>query len=88
MKRKLIVVLAILCGAVLLYSDFRLFMDYHEAKAAADGFDVLVSRINPTVPPEQTVSDLYGALFAQNPDMVGWIAIAGTDINYSFSNLL
>lgn len=32
--------------------------------------------------PEWTVYDQYGALFEQNPDMIGWIAIEGTIINY------
>lgn len=32
--------------------------------------------------PEWTVFDQYGALFGQNPDMIGWIAIDGTVINY------
>lgn len=32
--------------------------------------------------PEWTVYDQYGALFEQNPDMIGWIAIDDTTINY------
>ncbi|MDR0890245.1 MAG: class B sortase [Oscillospiraceae bacterium] len=38
----------------------------------------------PTEPtePAWTPNDQYGTLFAQNADMIGWIAIAGTDISY------
>ncbi len=36
----------------------------------------------PAVPGEWTVQDQYGALFTQNPDMVGWISIEGTAMNY------
>jgi len=32
--------------------------------------------------PEWTVYDQYGELFVQNPDMIGWIAIDGTRIDY------
>ena len=31
---------------------------------------------------EETVLPEYGELFLQNPDMVGWISIAGTNVNY------
>lgn len=35
-----------------------------------------------TPAPEWTVFDQYGALFEQNPDMTGWIAIDGIGVNY------
>lgn len=31
---------------------------------------------------EETVLPEYGELFLQNPDMAGWISIAGTNVNY------
>ena len=31
---------------------------------------------------EETILPEYGELFLQNPDMVGWISIAGTKLNY------
>ena len=31
---------------------------------------------------EETILPEYGDLFLQNPDMVGWISIAGTKLNY------
>ena len=31
---------------------------------------------------EETILSEYGELFLQNPDMVGWISIAGTKLNY------
>ena len=31
---------------------------------------------------EQTIRPEYGELFLQNPDMVGWLSIAGTTIHY------
>ncbi len=33
-------------------------------------------------PVEWTVQDQYGALFSQNPDIIGWIRIEGTALNY------
>ncbi len=38
--------------------------------------------VPPVVPGDWTVQDQYGALFSQNPDMIGWISIEGTALNY------
>jgi sortase B len=87
-----IVVASVLFAAALIYSAIRLY-DYFTVEAETEQqFGGLTEQIEtppPTVldnpsesPPEWTVYDQYGALFGQNPDMIGWIKIDGTTVDY------
>lgn len=84
-------------SVLLLFSSFRLWQYYTAEKQAEEQFNEVVEQIKeppetnelpelPEVPeeqpPEWTVLDQYGTLFEQNPDMIGWIAIEDTIINY------
>lgn len=94
MKKPLFIILTILLSAALLFSGFQLWRYYADEKEAEEQFDSLTEQIlpQPTIPdepeqdgeplPEWTVLDQYGALFAQNSDMIGWIKIDGTTIDY------
>jgi len=91
MKKSLLIILIILLSAALLFSGFQLWRHFTAERQTEEQFEELTGQIEqPPVPeqsgesppPEWTVYDQYGALFEQNPDMIGWIAIDGTTINY------
>jgi sortase B len=98
MRRAIFVVAAVILTAVLVFSGFKLWEYYAAEQEVAEQFDGLTEQVitpppaasmteQPTqtqtdVPPEWTVYDQYGALFNQNPDMIGWIAIDGTTVDY------
>jgi sortase B len=96
MKKAIIISAAVLLTAAFLFSGYQLWSYYHEEQEAGEAFGGLTEQIaqppQAVVPlpgqsgepaaPEWTVYDQYGALFMQNPDMVGWIAIDGTTIDY------
>ena len=91
MKKPLFIILIILLSAALLFSGFQLWRHFTAERQTEEQFEELTGQIEqPPVPeqsgesppPEWTVYDQYGALFEQNPDMIGWIAIDGTTISY------
>jgi sortase B len=92
MKKPLIITLAVILAAALAFSGFRLWR-YFAAEAETERqFDGLTEQIETPPPltetpseaaaPEWTAQDQYGALFDQNPDMIGWLKIDGTTIDY------
>jgi sortase B len=96
MKKPLTIIAAILLTAALVFSSFKVWRYFFAEKESEEQFDGLTAQIQtpapPTLPdipgetqtaaPEWTVTDQYGALFDQNPDMIGWIKIDGTTIDY------
>ncbi|WRS28514.1 class B sortase [Oscillospiraceae bacterium MB08-C2-2] len=81
-------------SAVILLFDYR---QHEREKAALEDLAGIVENNNPpipssaaaaetaqneTEPPEPTVLEQYRQLHEQNPDMIGWIKIADTAINY------
>ena len=92
MKKPLFIILAVLLTAALLFSGFQLWRYFMAERETEEEYRHITGQIEPppSVPdqpgesptPEWTVCDQYGALFEQNPDMIGWIAIDGTTINY------
>ncbi|MCL2545771.1 MAG: class B sortase [Oscillospiraceae bacterium] len=87
--------IVILLIGVFAFSGSQIWRHVSEEREVAEQFDRLTSQIErPPSPPqgqpnytddapaEWTVFDQYGALFSQNPDMIGWISIDGTSINY------
>jgi len=84
MKKKIYAAAAILLTAALLFSGFQLWRYYHNGRQSQNHFDGITEQIiiPPEISPEWTVDKQYGELFAQNPDMIGWIYIVGTNVNY------
>ena len=60
------------------FEDMAKVMEEAQERAAEQPEEV------PIIPytEEKTILAEYGELFLQNPDMVGWISIAGTTVNY------
>ncbi|MGI5848520.1 MAG: class B sortase [Christensenellales bacterium] len=94
MKKSIFTILATLLFTITLFSGYQLWRHLTDEQQAEEQFDNLASRrehpSEPQVPessdetpsPEWTINDQYGLLFEQNHDMIGWIAIDGTGINY------
>ena len=95
MKKPLFIFAVVLLSALLLFSGFQIYRYYTAEQETEEQFDGLATQIEqppletpePEVsgepsPIEWTVFDQYGTLFEQNPDMIGWISIPGTTINY------
>jgi sortase B len=92
MKKPLFIILAVILTAALLFSGYQLWRYFSAEKETEEQFADLTEQIetpppsapdNPSEsPPEWTVTDQYGTLFDQNPDMIGWIKINGTTIDY------
>lgn len=91
MKKPLFIISAVLLSAMLLFSGFQLWRHFAAEQQTEEQFEDLSEQIEPPPqmpeqsdesPPEWTVFDQYGTLFEQNPDMIGWISIDGTTINY------
>ncbi|HCC35546.1 MAG TPA: hypothetical protein DEQ02_07925 [Ruminococcaceae bacterium] len=96
MKKPLFILLAVILTAALLLSGYQLWRYFAAEKENAEQFDELTGQIEeppqtpipetpgepPPTTPEWTVYDQYGALFEQNPDMIGWIKIDGTTNDY------
>jgi sortase B len=96
MKKPLFILVAVVLTAALVLSGFKVWEYFSAEKETGEQFESLTAQIEtpmpPTTPelpgetppatPEWTVYDQYGALFDQNPDMIGWIKIDGTTIDY------
>lgn len=94
MKSRYLMIGAAACAALFLFSGFMLFRQYADEKQSAEAFEnisALVEKETPpadekqnaeTEPPEQTAFEKYAAVYEQNSDFVGWISIAGTNIDY------
>lgn len=88
--------LALLLVGVLLFSSFQVWKYYNTEKEETKQFDAVIELIElppnentnePSVPDKEsevvwTVDEQYGELFNQNADMIGWISIPDTIINY------
>ena len=77
----------------LLFSGIMLFREYHDQKQSAEAFEqvaaLVVEDSAPEEPenaeaaePEMTAFEKYAEVFAQNDDLIGWISIPGTRIDY------
>ena len=91
MKKALYVTAAVILTAAVLFSGWQIWRYFSAEKETEIQFAEVAKQvvIQPAAPeqseeppPEWTVFDQYGALFEQNPDMIGWIAIGGTSIDY------
>jgi sortase B len=92
MKKARYIFTVVLLIAALLFSGYQLWRYFSAEKETEEQFGGLTEQISEPpkpnepeqsdTPPEWTVYDQYGTLFEQNPDMIGWIAIDGTTIDY------
>lgn len=93
MKRKLMIAGAAFCAALFLFSGAMFCREYHDQKQSAEAFEqvaaLVVAESTPEQPedeeatePEMTSFEKYAEVFAQNDDLIGWISIPGTRIDY------
>lgn len=98
MKKKTIgiMVISVLC-AVSLFSIIMFARQYHDARKSAESFESLSEQVDISEIPEETSEpetdkaipteaklayEKYGKIYEQNNDLVGWIKIDDTNINY------
>ncbi|MDL2294866.1 class B sortase [Ruminococcaceae bacterium OttesenSCG-928-D13] len=95
MKKRFLVMLASMLVVLMGFSGFQLWRYFTAERETQQQYDGLVEQIKSPPPsasgqgapgeepkPEWTVNDQYGPLFEENPDMLGWISIEGTALNY------
>ena len=95
-KSRLMIAGAALCAALFLFSGAMLCREYLDQKQSAEAFDEVAGLVKedvelPTLelagepdqePEELTAFEKYADVYAQNSDLVGWISIPGTRIDY------
>ena len=95
-KSRLMIAGAALCAALFLFSGAMLAREYLDQKQSAEAFaevaDLVKEDVEPPTleladdpapkPEELTAFEKYADVYAQNSDLVGWISIPGTRIDY------
>ena len=95
-KSRLMIAGAALCAALFLFSGAMLAREYLDQKRSAEAFAEVADLVKedvelPTLelagdpaqePEERTAYEKYAEVYAQNSDLVGWISIPGTRIDY------
>lgn len=95
-KNRWMIAGAAFCAALFLFSGVMLCREYLDQKQSAEAFEdvaVLVKEdVEPPVlelenepapePVELTAFEKYADVYAQNSDLVGWVSIPGTRIDY------
>ena len=96
MGKVLLLILSIFFLATALFSGHQLWQHFAKEQEVAERFCELSGKkkqqladapkqqekTKPPLSPEWTPYDQYGELFAQNHDMIGWISIDGTRMDY------
>lgn len=93
MKRKIMIAGAALCAALFLFSGITLFRETQDRQQSAEAFESVAGLVREesvssgpkaaeTPVPELTAFEKYAEVFAQNNDLIGWISIDGTKIDY------
>ena len=94
MKRKTCTAGIVLFSVLFLISGFMLCRQYLDEKKSDDAFTELSQLVKkePPIssdekpekekPPDETAFDKYAELYALNDDLIGWISIDGTNIDY------
>ena len=96
MKTKVMIAGAAFCAALFLFSGFMLCREYLDQKQSAEVFEEVAKLVKeePELPAleleseqepvqeEVTAFDKYADVYAQNSDLVGWVSIPGTRIDY------
>lgn len=94
-KQKLLICGAAACAALFLFSGFMLLREHHDGQQSAEAFESVAglvredskqsapdSETEEAPAPELTAFEKYAEVFAQNDDLIGWISIPGTRIDY------
>ena len=95
-KSRLMIAGAALCAALFLFSGAMLAREYLDQKQSAEAFDEVAGLVKEDVelpaleladdpaqePEELTAFEKYADVYAKNSDLVGWISIPGTRIDY------
>ena len=94
-KNKLMIAGAAFCAALFLFSGVMLFREFHDRQQSAEAFETITKLVQEdskqptpdsgteeTSVPELTAFEKYADVFAQNNDLIGWISIPGTKIDY------
>ena len=96
MKSKYLMIGAAFFSALFLFSGVMLYRQYADEKQSTESFESIAALVQedkpqaetddtqeePTDLPEQTAFEKYAAVYEQNSDLVGWISIDGTRIDY------
>lgn len=93
MKQKLMITGAAFCAALFLFSSVMLFREYQDQKQSAQAFEQVTalviadtapeqSKSKEAIEPEITAFEKYAEVFEQNDDLIGWISIPSTGIDY------
>ena len=80
MKKIICNILIFLLLGVIAFCGYKLYSEYLESKKQNEQFKHTISEINKDKP--KTFFDKYKKLLRKNSDMIGWIKIDGTRINY------
>ena len=95
-KSRLMIAGAAFCAALFLFSGAMLAREYLDQKQSAEAFDEVAGLVKEDVelpaleladdpaqePEELTAFEKYADVYAKNSDLVGWISIPGTRIDY------
>ena len=95
-KNRLMIFGAALCAALFLFSGAMLAREHLDQKQSAEAFEEVAGLVKEEVEPpaleaaggpaqepeELTAFEKYAEVYAQNSDLVGWVSIPGTRIDY------
>lgn len=93
-KTRLMIAGAAFCAALFLFSGAMLAREYLDQKQSAQAFEEVAGRVkedvepsvqepeNTPAPDKVTAFEKYAEVYAQNSDLVGWVSVPGTRIDY------
>lgn len=93
-KTRLMIAGAAFCAALFLFSGAMLAREYLDQKQSTQAFEEVAGLVkedvepsvqepeNTPAPDKVTVFEKYAEVYAQNSDLVGWVSIPGTQIDY------
>lgn len=92
MKAKLMIAGAAACAILCLFSGIMLGHEYLDKKQSAEAFDKIAGLVQEDTDaepedagpekPALTAFEKYAEVFGQNSDLIGWVTIEGTAIDY------
>lgn len=93
MKRRIFIIGTVLCAGIALFAGIKIWQHDVNDRKHSEEFEKLADIVEqepdedteiPEIPydEERMILDDYALLYQQNNDMIGWIRIEGTTINY------
>ncbi len=90
MSKRIYTLLIIVFGTIFAVSSYFVFQSLSESKKSKDLYDGLLEQVQheqqnpsqPMQPQEETMLAEYASLYEQNENLVGWICVPDTRINY------